>query len=176
MKDSPHSTDDLSFMLSLLPRLPKFRTLVLCSISVFAAGVTHASAIDLSAMDKTAKGFSNIKTIQVAYQGELVWSKAYNNADMDAVTNIKSASKPLMSAIVGMAIDRGVLDGVDQSVTTLLPDQLPQNPDARLKEITLGHLLSMQAGLERTSGRTGYRDSLHRMLSQDIIPAIKSTQ
>ena len=35
----------------------------------------------------------------------------------------------------------------------LLPDQLPQDPDSRLKEITLGHLLSMQAGLERTSGR-----------------------
>ncbi|MEC8081897.1 MAG: serine hydrolase [Pseudomonadota bacterium] len=125
-------------------------------------------------MDKTAEGFSNIKTIQVAYQGELVWSKAYNNADMDAVTNIKSASKSLMSAIVGMAIDRGVLEGVEQSITTILPDQLPQNPDPRLKEITLGHLLSMQAGLERTSGRTGYRDSLHRMLSQDIIPAIQA--
>ena len=112
----------------------------------------------------------------MAYQGELVWSKAYNNADMDAVTNIKFASKSLMSAIVGMAIDHGVLDDVDQSVTTILPDQLPQSPDPRLKEITLGHLLSMQAGLERTSGRTGYRDSLHRMLSEDIILAIKSAQ
>ena len=87
-------------------------------------------------MDKTAEGFSNIKTVQVAYQGELVWSKAYNNADMDAVTNIKSASKSLISTIVGMAIDRGVLEGVDQSVAMLLPDQLPQNPDPRLKEIT----------------------------------------
>ncbi|WP_233401639.1 serine hydrolase domain-containing protein [Marinomonas ostreistagni] len=104
-------------------------------------------------MDKTAEGFSNIKTVQVAYQGELVWSKAYNNADKDAVTNIKSASKSLMSAIVGMAIDRGVLEGADQSVSSLLPDQLPQNPDPRLKEITIGHLLSMQSGLERTSGR-----------------------
>ena len=110
------------------------------------AGAAQANTIDLSVMDRTAEGFSNIKTVQVAYKGELVWSKAYSNADMDAVTNIKSASKSLMSAIVGMAIDRGVLEGVDQSVTTLLPDQLPQNPDPRLKEITLGHLLSMQAG------------------------------
>ncbi len=143
-------------MLSLLSKLPISRTLVLCCFSVCittVAGAAQASTIDLSAMDKTAEGFPNIKTVQVAYQGELVWSKAYNNADMDAVTNVKSASKSLMSAIVGIAIDRGVLDGVDQSITTLLPDQLPQNPDPRLNEITLGHLLSMQAGLERTSGR-----------------------
>jgi CubicO group peptidase (beta-lactamase class C family) len=143
-------------MLSLLSKLPVFQTLALCCYSVCittVAGVAQASTIDLSAMDKTAEDFSNIKIVQVAYKGEVVWSKAYNNADMDAVTNIKSASKSLMSAIVGMAIDRGVLEGVDQSVTTLLPDQLPQNPDPRLKEITLGHLLSMQSGLERTSGR-----------------------
>ncbi|WP_338040647.1 serine hydrolase [Marinomonas ostreistagni] len=115
--------------------------------------MAQASDIDLSAMDKTAQGFSNIKTVQVAYQGDLVWSKAYNGADIDAVTNIKSASKSLMSTIVGVAIDRGVLEGVEQSVTTLLPDQLPPNPDPRLNEITIGLLLSMQAGLERTSGR-----------------------
>ncbi|TDR15363.1 serine hydrolase domain-containing protein [Marinomonas communis] len=137
----------------LLSKLPIFRTLFLCFFTTSIATAAQASIIDLSAMDKTAESFSNIKTVQVAYQDEVVWSKAYNNADMDAVTNIKSASKSLMSAIVGMAIDRGVLEGVDQSVTTLLPDQLPQNPDLRLSEITLGHLLSMQAGLERTSGR-----------------------
>ncbi|MFD1382437.1 serine hydrolase domain-containing protein [Rhodanobacter aciditrophus] len=140
----------------LLSRSPILRKLVLssfASVVVMAAGVAQASAIDFSAMDKTAQSFSNIETIQVAYQGERVWSKAYNNADIEAVTNIKSASKSLMSAIVGIAIDRGVLDGVDQSVAALLPDQVPSDPDPRLKEITIGHLLSMQAGLERTSGR-----------------------
>jgi hypothetical protein len=45
-------------------------------------------------MDKTAQGFSNIKTVQVAYQGELVWSKAYNNADMDAVTTLSLPRNP----------------------------------------------------------------------------------
>ena len=160
----------------LLSKLPIFRTLFLCFFTRSIATAAQASTIDLSAMDKTAEGFSNIKTVRVSYQGELVWSKAYNNADINAVTNIKSASKSLMLAIVGMAIDRGVLEGVEQSVTTILPDQLPQSPDPRLKEVTLGHLLSMQAGLERTSGRTGYRDSLHRMLSEDIILAIKSAQ
>jgi CubicO group peptidase (beta-lactamase class C family) len=124
---------------------------LLSSLLLFAS--VQVNALDLSAMDKTAQGFSNIKTVQIAHKGELVWSKAYNKADIDAVANIKSASKSLMSAIVGMAIERGVVEGVDQPIAPLLADQLPSNPDPSLNDITIGHLLSMQAGLERTSGR-----------------------
>jgi CubicO group peptidase (beta-lactamase class C family) len=113
----------------------------------------QAKALDFGSMDKTAQSFSNIKTVQIAHKGLVVWSKAYNKADINAVANIKSASKSLMSAIVGMAIDRGVIEGVDQPIVSLLADQFPKNPDPRLKDITIGHLLSMQAGLERTSGR-----------------------
>ncbi|WP_111636797.1 serine hydrolase domain-containing protein [Marinomonas shanghaiensis] len=113
----------------------------------------QAKALDFAAMDKTAQGFSNIKTIHIAHNGQVVWAKAYNKADINAVANIKSASKSLMSAIVGMTIDRGVIEGVDQPIVSLLSKQLPNNPDPRLKDITVGHLLSMQAGLERTSGR-----------------------
>jgi CubicO group peptidase (beta-lactamase class C family) len=104
-------------------------------------------------MDKTAADFPNIKTIQIAHQGDLVWAKAYNNNNLATPTNIKSASKSIMSAMVGIAIERGVLDDTQQTVTSLLPEQLPNNPDPRINEITIGHLLSMQAGLERTSGR-----------------------
>lgn len=112
-----------------------------------------ADALDLSAMDRTAESFSNIKTIQIAHNGEVIWAKAYNGADLHAVTNIKSASKSLMSALVGIAIDKGILNGASQPIESLLRDQFPSNPDPRLNNITIGHLLSMQAGLERTSGR-----------------------
>ncbi|WP_411742936.1 serine hydrolase domain-containing protein [Reinekea sp.] len=120
---------------------------------MFGLFSSQASGVDLTAMDATAQSFANIKTVQVAHNGEVVWSKAYNNADIEAVTNIKSASKSVMSAIVGIAIERGVLEGVSQSVALLLSDDLPASPDAQLNDITIGHLLSMQAGLERTSGR-----------------------
>lgn len=112
-----------------------------------------ASAADLTAMDETAKGFSNIKTVQVVHQGQLIWSKAYNGANINEAANIKSASKSVMSAIVGMAIDKGVIESVNVPVAEVLKDQLPANPDPQLKDIQLQHLLSMQAGLERTSGR-----------------------
>lgn len=137
----------------------------------------EASALDLGAMDKTAEGFSNIKTIHVAHKGELVWAKAYNKADINELANIKSASKSLMSALVGIAIDRGILEGVDQPVVSLLADRLPSNPDSRLSDVTIGHLLSMQAGLERTSGRNYGRwvtsdDWVKSALSRPFVEAV----
>ena len=58
----------------------------------------------------------------------------------------------MISALVGIAIDKGLLEGTDQPIATWLQDSLPERPDPRLAHVTVGHLLSMQAGLERTSG------------------------
>jgi len=100
-----------------------------------------------------AARFNNLYTLQIAQSGDVILAESFNGARLDQPANIKSASKSLMSALVGIAIDRGVLEGTDQRIAPLLTDQLPQNPDPRLQQITIGHLLSMQAGLERTSGR-----------------------
>ncbi|WP_322098907.1 serine hydrolase domain-containing protein [Microvirga roseola] len=67
--------------------------------------------------------------------------------------NIKSASKTVISALVGIAIDKGVLKGVDQPLVSILENSVPDDADERVSQITIGHLLSMRAGLERTSGR-----------------------
>jgi CubicO group peptidase (beta-lactamase class C family) len=58
----------------------------------------------------------------------------------------------VLSALVGIAIERGVLKGVDQPVLSVLRADAPADPDPRLARLTVGNLLSMQAGLERTSG------------------------
>lgn len=116
-----------------------------------------AVAVDMASLRaglQSATGsLSTLKTIHIAHQGDVIWAEAYNGASLSASTNIKSASKTLVATLVGIAIDKGLLDGVNQPIAPLLRDQLPDNPDPRLDEITIGHLLSMQAGLERTSGR-----------------------
>lgn len=78
--------------------------------------------------------------------------RGYNGFTPGDPTNIKSASKSIVSALAGIAIGKGLLDGPDQPVAPLLADALPEAPDPRIARITLGNLLSMQAGLERMSG------------------------
>jgi CubicO group peptidase (beta-lactamase class C family) len=99
-----------------------------------------------------AEALRPLKTVIVAHQGVVVAERGYRGNSTSEPTNIKSASKSIISALAGIAIDRGVLEGVDQKIAPLLRDALPADPDPRIEDITIGHLLSMQAGLERTSG------------------------
>jgi CubicO group peptidase (beta-lactamase class C family) len=124
-------------------------------ISLSNSFSAHSANLDaLSAGLKSATApLSTLRTIHIAHKGDIIWAQAYNGASLSASTNIKSASKTLVATLVGMAIDRGILEGLDQPMAPLLEDQLPEDGDPRLNEITISHLLSMQAGLERTSGR-----------------------
>ncbi|OJH57581.1 serine hydrolase domain-containing protein, partial [Agrobacterium pusense] len=101
---------------------------------------------------READALSSLKTVIVSIDGEEIASRAYHGAGLNGSTNIKSASKSIISALVGMAIDRKVLQGADQPIATILRGEFPQNPDPRLERITVGNLLSMQSGLERMSG------------------------
>ena len=100
-----------------------------------------------------AESIEPLKAVVVAHGGTIVAGRGYGSARPDSQANIKSASKVVMSALVGIAIDKGLLEGVDQPIAPLLEDELPDDPDPRLAKVSIGHLLSMQAGLESTSGR-----------------------
>lgn len=58
-----------------------------------------------------------------------------------------------MAARRSAAIEAEVIGGVDQSAAALLGPLVPKSADTRVETITLVHLLSLQASLERTSGR-----------------------
>lgn len=99
-----------------------------------------------------AANLKPLKTVMIARNGETIVARGLHGHTVTASTNIKSASKSIISALTGIAIARGLFTGVDQKIAPLLEADLPARPDPRLFEITLGHLLSMQAGLARTSG------------------------
>lgn len=99
-----------------------------------------------------ARALDALEALLVARDGELLVEEGFRGHSTTATTNIKSASKSVVSALVGIAIDKGILEGVDQKIAPILRDKLPKDPDPRIEEITIGHLLSMQAGLRPTSG------------------------
>lgn len=93
-----------------------------------------------------------LKSVVVARDGRVVAEHGYRGHTPSESTNIKSASKSIISALVGIAIGKGLLEGPDQKIAPILKADLPASPDPRLNEITIGNLLSMQAGLDRMSG------------------------
>lgn len=100
-----------------------------------------------------ASELENLRSLIVVRHGDTLVAERFNNGPpLDQPVNIKSASKSVLSAMVGIAIERGVLQATDQAVLSVLEDQAPADPDPRLGQVTIGNLLSMQAGLGRTSG------------------------
>ncbi|SEM09574.1 CubicO group peptidase, beta-lactamase class C family [Pseudoxanthomonas sp. GM95] len=116
----------------------------------------------------------NLRTVIVAQHGKMIAERGYHGGAVDRPANIKSASKTVVAALVGIAIDKGVLEGVDQPIAPLLKGDLPPNPDPRLAKVTIGQLLSMQAGLARTSGPNygrwvGSRNWVRYVLAQPFV-------
>jgi CubicO group peptidase (beta-lactamase class C family) len=99
-----------------------------------------------------ASRLPQLRTLIVARGGRPVIERRFRGPGLDVPVNVKSASKTLLSALVGAAIARGVLTGVEQKASALLGSRVPPQADPRVREITIEHLLTLRAGLEATSG------------------------
>lgn len=117
-----------------------------------AAQVTTYQDSDFSAVQDEAERLEGLQSLIVAVNGKVLMRKGFEGHEPSDVANIKSLSKTIISALVGIARDRGMLEGVGQSVVPLLAASAPEHADPRLYDITIGDLLSMRAGLEATSG------------------------
>ena len=94
-----------------------------------------------------------LHSLLISHRGELVFEEYYNGADPRRPANMKSASKSVISALIGIAIDEGHIKSVEDPITKYFPGYIfnQTNPDKRL--ITIENLLTMQSGLETTSNR-----------------------
>lgn len=97
-----------------------------------------------------------IHALIVALEGKPIVEHVFHGPGLDRPVNIKSASKSIMSALVGIAIDEGIIRNVNQPILPLLSKRAPTGIDPKVSTITIDHLLSMRAGLERTSGLQNY--------------------
>jgi CubicO group peptidase (beta-lactamase class C family) len=122
------------------------------SATARAAGTGLDAALVEQTLQRAA-GLPALRALLVARAGEERVAQAFRGPGLDRPVNVKSVSKSVLAALIGAAIERGILDGVDQRIAPLLNDLVPADADPRVAAITIDHLLTMRAGLERTSGR-----------------------
>ena len=79
-------------------------------------------------------------------------AEIFRGPALGRAVQIKSVSKTLVAALTGAALDRGEIPSMDATLGDLAPTLIPRNADPRVETITVEHLITMQAGLERTSG------------------------
>jgi CubicO group peptidase (beta-lactamase class C family) len=99
-------------------------------------------------VERDLEGFlrSTGTTAFLAIKGDTLVSEAYfRGYRHDATVSSFSVAKPVVSALVGIAIAQGRIGSVDDPVTRYLPELAGRDP--RFGRITLRHLLTMSSGL-----------------------------
>lgn len=81
----------------------------------------------------------------VVHQDRLVYERYFGGSDRATLQTSFSVAKSFLSTLVGIAIDEGMIGGVDDPVTDYLPELVER--DERFERITIGDLLSMSSGL-----------------------------
>lgn len=102
---------------------------------------------------RDAAQLPRLHSLLVSRRGELVLERYFNRIRPTQLANIKSASKSVISALVGIAIDRGLIAGVIQPISSFFPDILRAATDPQKRQISIEDLLTMRSGLETTSNR-----------------------
>jgi CubicO group peptidase (beta-lactamase class C family) len=111
-------------------------------------------AATIDAVAKTASSLPRLRSLLVSHRGQLVLERYFNGARAAQPVNIKSASKSVISALVGIAVSKGMIKSVDQPIVDFFPE-LAKDPETRKRDISVEDLLTMRSGLASTSGR-GY--------------------
>jgi CubicO group peptidase (beta-lactamase class C family) len=108
-------------------------------------GLATANAIVRAILDGTYK---DVHSVLLYQDGKLVLEEYFYGYSAQRTHQLRSATKSVVSALAGIAIDQGALSGVDQRVLPVMSYASYANPDPRKAAITLGNFLSMSSGLD----------------------------
>ena len=131
--------------------LPLF--IFLLSLSLSASGAESVALNNYGAVHRAAQQLPRLHSLLVSQGDELLFEEYYNDRDPNRPANMKSASKSVISALVGIAIDQGLIESVEVKIAEFFPQLISASSNADKRQITIENLLTMQSGLETTSNR-----------------------
>jgi CubicO group peptidase (beta-lactamase class C family) len=92
--------------------------------------------------------YKQINGVVVIKDGALVIEEYFNGASRNETHDPRSVGKTFASAILGIAIDEGYINDLDQSIGEFYDLPRYQNFSEKKQKVTLRHLVTMSSGFE----------------------------
>jgi CubicO group peptidase (beta-lactamase class C family) len=96
---------------------------------------------------EAAGTIGRIKSLVVSRNGAIIREQYWHGGGSDLLHDVRSVTKSITSALVGIAIEQGLIENVNVIARDYL-SRVIDIPDGRMNAISLHHLLSMSCGLE----------------------------
>jgi CubicO group peptidase (beta-lactamase class C family) len=120
-----------------------------------AAGAVAGAPLDLGRLREMGEAivagrYPDTHSVLISHRGRLVYEEYFYEFDVNTPHALRSATKSIVSALVGLAIARGHLKDVGQPVLNFFATDYPHianNTEAK-RRITVEDLLTMRSGLE----------------------------
>jgi CubicO group peptidase (beta-lactamase class C family) len=112
----------------------------------------------------------NVHSVLLVKTGKLALEEYFYGTHQNHMHHIQSDTKSVTSMLIGIAVDKDFIKGVNQPILDFFPEITPANLNADKRVITIEHLLMMAPGLQcQDSYRYGWRGLSEMRQSADWI-------
>lgn len=110
----------------------------------------NTSIIKLSEMERLIleDSLPNTHSVLISKKEKVVYENYFDGYNPNIPHDMKSASKSISSAIVGIAKDKSLFTSVEQSIFDFLPNKYQTHKDSLKSKIDIQSLLTMSSGLD----------------------------
>jgi len=87
----------------------------------------------------------NICQIVAIKNNEIIYNDTWNAYTNEDNVHVASVTKSIISLLIGIAIDKGMIDNIEQKVIDFFPDYIIMRGEKTIQQVTLYNLLTMTA-------------------------------
>jgi CubicO group peptidase (beta-lactamase class C family) len=125
--------------------------------SLQAEGIAAGPIEEVSGQIRDRDAIDHVLSLLIVKNGKLVHEVYSPYCQRNTLYVLASITKTVTSTLIGIAIDRGLIESVDTKVYTLIPEFAELIRDPAFKNISLKHIMTMTSGLDWNE-RVSYND------------------
>jgi len=103
---------------------------------------------ELSNILRKTEKMPYLKSLIILKNGELIVEEYMNGGSPHQFYDLRSASKSILSAVLGIAIRGGYIESIDQKVIDFFPEYNTKELDPRVYDLRIRHLITMKSGFK----------------------------